>query len=90
MSLERKATSRSRRRLSQTLHVSSEEAVTKKAPPRATATALTARRCSARCAMRTPRGAQCAADPGLPARPPQPPQRALDFFSDILTPGKHP
>ena len=56
MSLERKEMSFSRRRESQILHVSSSEAVAKKAAPRATAMQLMARRCSARCATRMPRG----------------------------------
>lgn len=46
----------SRRRESQILHVSSLEAVTKKAPFGATAMRLTALLCSARCATSTPRG----------------------------------
>ncbi len=46
----------SRRRESQILHVSSLEAVTKKAPLGATAIRFTALLCSARCATSTPRG----------------------------------
>jgi len=48
-------------------HVSSAEALTKKAPPPATATRVTARRCSARCATSTPRGCQGAAE-AVPAQ----------------------
>ena len=62
MSLERKEMSFSRRRESQILHVSSSEAVTKKAALRATAMRLMARLCSARCATRMPRGCQAVLD----------------------------
>ena len=61
MSLERKEMSFSRRRESQILHVSSSEAVTKKAALWATAMQLMARLCSARCATRIPRGLPCCA-----------------------------
>ena len=62
MSLDRKEMSFSRRRESQILHVSSSEAVTKKAALWATAMRLMARLCSARCATRMPRGCHAVLD----------------------------
>ena len=62
MSFDRKEMSFSRRRESQILHVSSSEAVTKKAALWATAMRLMARLCSARCATRMPRGCHAVLD----------------------------